>query len=335
MVRALAEHRESLLCLQYVVDAGRDVSRLFIFFNAGRMPSDKLWLSVLDLNLFGPSSEGNYFPDAHKMELCVNYLKFVFSKDGMKDACVALIDEQYASKHRGTTYVDAFVHQMLHDYYTAPGDALRGTKQAVHRIHQSMHAKACLADIFATLLKHQLVPCMVASRNGQNVDYQTLAIVRDVLTSRRGAKDALQRTIQAFVRLYMQYGPYLLCTVQPAMKEGEAVQGLLRFVLRDISRLAKSLGTTISCLAWLYGKEASEDADALADLCRQTVLNEIGSTDLTQIHVLLGTMSEELFIAKVKLRFVMALQGEMIPQVRPKLAEKFEIAHLYNIIHGW
>ena len=157
------------------------------------------------------------------MNLTLDFLKQVFSKHGMVEACSSYIDRNFKMNHDGVSYAETFFNQMMGEFYTAEGDEMRGTKCALDRIFYSLHAKACFAESFGILLQHQLKPCIVADRVGKETNYQTLPIVRDILVARRGAKDALKRAVEAWAQLWMRFGPFALCDISAEIQDGEDV----------------------------------------------------------------------------------------------------------------
>lgn len=268
------------------------------------------------------------------MDLTLDYLKLAFTKRGMLQDCSEYIERQFQANHRGMSYAETFANQMMGDYYTAEGDESRGTKCAVDRIFQSLHAKACFAEIFVALLQHQLKPCVVANREGKPANYQTLPIVSDILVARRGAKDAFEKSVQACAQLWMRFGPFMLTDVSHALQDGEDVsKELLGSVQHEMIRLTESMGAVISYMGWLYSMEAHEDANALADFAGNIVLREIEETAF-DVQQLVGDMTKDTFLANMKLRFIIALLKEVTPQFRPKLAERLGVAGRYNIIYG-
>lgn len=324
--------------LTRVRDADSMLTVVALTLYIARMPHDALWQCVLDLNCVGPVSKGQPFPDPHKMDLALRYLNFVFSKQGMLTSCSDFIDANFRTNHKGATYMETFATQMMEELYTAEGDEHRGTRIAATRIRNTLHAKSCFAVVVAQLLNHILIPCMIAGKDKPSLDYRLAPIVRDVVTARRGAKDALEKVLQSWTRLWMRFGPYVECNNLSQdwirEKDDECVPlDVLESIRHEMLRLTESLGKIVSCMAWLYGKEAHEGMDALADLCSHVVQREITDTKFNFVS-LLGSMEDYKFIQTIKIRFVMSIRSEMCPHLRPKLADRFGIASIYNIIHG-
>jgi hypothetical protein len=88
------------------------------------------------------------------------------------------------------------------------------------------------------------------------------------------------------------------------------------------------LGIGISYMAWLYSKEMNESPFALAEVIGQVFLHEI---DLSKVTVI---KENQWIYDSIKLRFILSIPKEVKPQLRPKLAERFEVVGLYNTLYG-
>lgn len=81
----------------------------------------------------------------------------------------------------------------------------------------------------------------------------------------------------------------------------------------EFHQLAESWGCVLSYVAWWYGKCANEDANALADL-------------LTDIKVSVDKC--------VLFDVIDSLRSDILPQVRPKLAERWGLSEVYNLCYS-
>ena len=279
---------------------------LFIAF-AGPIPNDELWKTELNLNCLGPISDGTYFPDPIKMGLTLNYLKEVLSKPGMHEACSNYIDRAFKNNHNGVSYADTFLNQMMGEYYTAEGDEMLGTKDALDRIHHSLHAKACFAEVFGVLLQHQLKTCIDAKREGKEAKYHTLPIVQDILIPNCGAQDALKKAVEAFAQLWTRFGPFVLCDISAIMQDGDDVsKESLHSVQHEVNRLSDHIGAVVNCLVILNSKQAYEDAFSLVKFIKSILLRQVDG--MRGIEPLLGRMSKDKFIEEIELRFMIAIK---------------------------
>jgi len=310
----------------------------FLSSKHNRVPNDKLWWTLLDLNAWGPKSNGRtIYPDSYKMTLCNDYLLQIFAKKDMLQACSALIDNQFKSGHGGLSYADTFFQQMMGEYYLAENDETRYTTPAAERIVETLHAKACFAEIFSRLLQHNLKPFVVADSNSQrkvkDESYKTVPIVRDIVQARRGSKDALEQSVRAFAQLYLKWGPFLLDDGLQPYLDNNVTRKTLNLANDEVHRLLELLGTVASYLAWLYSKEANENVDALADIIGNVVRIAI-EEDTFDKEPLLGGTTMEKFVVKMKLRLILSVKMEIVPQLRPKLAERLHVAKIYNVFYG-
>jgi hypothetical protein len=82
----------------------------------------------------------------------------------------------------------------------------------------------------------------------------------------------------------------------------------------EFHQLTESWGGVLSYVAWWYGKSAGEDADALADLLCD-LQNSV--EDKSALFDIIDT-----------------LRPEIVPQVRPKLADRWGLAEVYNLCYN-
>jgi hypothetical protein len=311
-----------------------------------------LWQIILELNAFGPILEGVYYPDTYKMNVTLQYLKYILAKQGVVDVCCEYIDRKFQPSNSGVnnssnkgSYVETFCTQMMSDYYQEHDDLLqRKSIVAYRRIYSTIHAKMCFAEIFLLLLQHQLRPIVFhdqqkdnhRSNNNLSSDYHSLPIIRDILLARRGAKDMLESMTKACAILWIQYSvPLLYCYRSPVSDDprkgdddDDAITVVSNSIQRELLRLTELLGIGISYMAWLYSKEMNESPFALAEVIGQVFLHEI---DLSKVAV---TKENQWIYDSIKLRFILSIQKEVKPQLRPKLAERFEVVGLYNTLYG-
>lgn len=108
------------------------------------------------------------------------------------------------------------------------------------------------------------------------------------------------------IRLQFRHPPkhYL----QAAVAARASLSGLAMDDRCALYNLQRDLGTCISYFGWWYSTTANEDADALADLIARRHPPELG-----MLHHLVPSL---------------------LPQVRPKVAERWGIAEDYNLVYG-
>jgi hypothetical protein len=299
----------------------------------GRLPNDNLWQTILELNAFGPRFEGISYPDTYKMDKTSMYLKCILAKPGVMDICCEYLDGKFGSSKGAAmneeSYVETFCQQMLSDYYLESDDLQQCSVLSLQRIFNTLHAKGCFAEVFIMVLQHQLQSVVVKDhlrddKNGSSLDYHTLPIFRDILNARRGAKDALENVTKACATLWIHFGmPFLFGShCHSSSHSSNDIQ-------REILHLAELLGIGVSYFAWLYGKEMNEDPYALAEIMGLLFERELEKATLSSQEEY-----DEWMYDSIKLRFISTIQKEIIPQLRPRLAERLHVVGLYNSLYG-
>ena len=282
----------------------------------------------------GPRSEGLAYPDTYKMNAVLSYLQCILLKPGALDICCQHLDGKKfgASQKNGgaATYVEIFCEQMMADYYMESGDVQESSTVAMQRILNTLHAKVCFAKVFVIILQHQLKSIVLKdhlSNGGQSAsafcpDLHNLPIIRDILNSRRGAKDSLENVTKACATLWIQFSePFLY---------GSHDHELSNFIGQEVLHLSALLGIVLGYFAWLYGREMNEDSFALAD-----IIGHIFERELEAFKVLHRSSDNEWMHDSIKLRFISTIQKEIAPQLRPRLAERFRIVGHYNSLYGY
>jgi len=311
----------------------------FLLSMNGRIPTDALWQKLLDLNAMGPIFRGKtIYPDSFKMSLCSDYLQHLFAQQGMLDTCSKYIDEHYKFEHQKVSYADTFMRQMTAVYYNAENDETRYTAPAADRIVETLRAKAFFADTFSQLLQHNLKPHVVAAsqdskRRGKDTSYKTVPIVCDIVKARRGSKDALEQSVRTFTQLYLTSGHFLTNGgLHPYLDNG-VTRETLNLADGAMQSLTQQLGTVISYMAWLYSRETNENLDAVADIISNVVRLCLEEDTFDKTPLLDSSMTAEKFSVKMKLRLIQSIHKDIVPQLRPKLAEHLYVAKIYNMFY--
>lgn len=317
----------------------------FLFTMHDQVPNDDLWNQLIDLITYGPKSGSAYFPDTAKMIAVMQYLRLMFSLHGQLDRCCEIVDrESFLAKHGGMAYPELVLSHLSPTYrfYMAEGDEYRTNRWAVGRIEQSLHVRNCLAEVFLHLVKHQLQPYVRRERTGEKSAYdhdeeddshayRDRPIIRHIVHARRGAKDALEKAVVAGIQHWLSYGHFVTVSGESRFYADANPPSLdsLDSVCGRVISLAEQQGLIISCLAWLYGKEANEDSFALADLIAQILDRE-----MTAWATPSAIANRFEYLREIKLQFIGHLEPSLCPQLRPKLAERLDVFILYNIIYA-
>jgi hypothetical protein len=297
----------------------------FVSTFSQQVPNEQLCKVLLDLTMFGPNSGGTFFPDCHRMENATNYMSLLLAKPGFADKL---------SRVTKPSFWEDCLDQMTSLIYTVDGDEHRTTAAAIGRIGQSLHVKVCCAELFLALISRELDGFV---RKQQEPDAESLCskpIVKQILAHRRGAKEALEKSVKACTQLWSMYGHFILCDLPDLETAMEADDGpsdsSVYFVRSQASRLMQVMGKLCSYLAWLYGVQAHESTSALAYLINDMMPQELEATAFDPTPFLdAADYSKE-----VKLNFLLNLDKRCVPQLKPTLAEMLGVATKYNAIFG-
>jgi hypothetical protein len=288
----------------------------------------------LELNTFGPRLDGVAYPDTYKMDATLRFLQYLLAKPGVLDICCRLIDDKLfgATENGASSYAETFHQQMMSDYYMELVDLQETSPPALERIFNTLHAKICFAEIFLMLLQHQLktnvAQCHLkdsyVAESNLSLDYHTLPIIRDILSARRGSKDSLENVTKSCASLWSRFGAIFLYG-----SHGHESHEMCNDIRQEILRLADHLGAVISYHAWLYGREMNEDAYALAEIVGRVFEREMEASNVK------APPGYESMHESIKMRFLSTIRKEYVPQLRPRLAERFCVVELYNRMYGF
>ncbi len=166
---------------------------------------------------------------------------------------------------------------------------------------------------------------------------------RDVLNGNRGVKDVLESLAAGCLSTWIQFGlPFVIDSGRVYTKaNGDlALVHLIQQIGRETIRLTELLGIAVSYLSWLYSKETNEGPCAIADIFGQIYFREMEKAQKQQQERQSSDKADATTIPLaeheqiLKLRFIASIDKNIIPQLRPKLAEQFDVAGAYNILYG-
>jgi hypothetical protein len=98
------------------------------------------------------------------------------------------------------------------------------------------------------------------------------------------------------------------------------------------ARLYEALGKVVSILAWLYGAVETEPVSSVSHLIGTMFLNELQLKSFDPSPFLEDPGLVRQHWESIKLRFILGFRRELVPQLRPLLANKLSVARLYNDI---
>jgi hypothetical protein len=290
-----------------------------------QVPNESLCKILRKLIMFGPNSEGTWFPDCQRMELATNYMSLLLSKPGFADKLSGVAKP---------SFWEECLDQMTAPMYCVAGDEHRISAAAIERTGQSLRVKVCCAELFLDLLSRELKGFVRKQHEPDTETLCTKPIVKHILDHPRRGKEALEKSLKACTQLWSMYGHFILCDLpdlEAAMDTKDGPSDVsVHFVRSQASRLVKVMGKLCSYFAWLYGVDASEGIMALACLINANAPQELEETNFETAPFLdAADYSKE-----VRLNFLLNLDKRCVPQLKPALAGLLEVVTKYNAIFG-
>jgi hypothetical protein len=287
----------------------------FITSFHNQVPSPNHLLVLVNILLHGPkTSQGNIFPDCHRLNLALKYFRQLVVQQGLADRIAASLKPDFW---------ELVLQQMTAEYYTLPGDEIRTDTLALQRIGVTLHARACCLETFEVLLQQQLY------NSGSNG-----AIVQNILNHSLGPKGALEIATKCYLYNWMHHG-YLTFGTLSWTESGSDRQ--TRMEVYDLARsqcvrLLRSLGKIVSLLACFYCKETREDMDTVCSLIGNIALLALKNSKL-DLSALVNEDGEYI-VMKIKLGLILKLDEQLVPHLYPKLADMLGVAPQFNVIYG-
>jgi hypothetical protein len=177
------------------------------------------------------------------------------------------------------------------------------------------------------------------------LDLHTLPIIRDVFKAKRGVKGVLEGMTLACIMIWIQFGlPFVLDPGELYTKANgdPSLVHLIQQIQHETARLTELLGIGISYMSWIYSQETNEGPSAIADIIGQIYYREMDAAmdpqqQLRNRSTTIATTASADSPNRedvLKLRFISSIDKNIIPQLRPKLADQFDVAGLYNMLYA-
>ena len=195
--------------------------------------------------------------------------------------------------------------QMTAPHYTLPGDESRTSAAARKRLGLTLHARAVCMESLQRLLRQQI----------RAADYRSQPLLSSILGHSRGPKEALEVAAKGYVSAWSRYGKFAV---------GEFSMDGDDLVVPQTVRLLSCMGKVLSDLAVLYSNETHEDMTAVADMIGTIAQREFEKMD----------DNIDMMNSRIKLNFIMKLDVQVVPQIFSKLADRLEVAEMFNVIYG-
>jgi hypothetical protein len=288
-------------------------------------PNDALWKTLIGLLSTGPKSGSTTFSDVRRMNLANDFVALLCSRPDWLD--------DLSRVAAGADLARTFFRQMAAPWYAAAGDEGRTSGAAVGRVAHSLHAKAVFARLFVRVLEHQLRPFTFKKCRATDDGYREAPIVSGLLNSSSATlKHAFETAVAAYASLWIHCGHFLFGDLTALREAQNGPTGdSLETVVSCLEELLPSMGTAVSYMAWLYGREMREDARALADIIGRVFFRELERIEFDP-SPFYGRRTEQEHFRRLRLDFLLGVDKRIVRNLRPRLAEKLAVARMYNAI---
>ena len=289
------------------------------------VPTDDCISLLLTFLCRGPHHNITPFPDPCMVDFVQNYVSWIASDPGMS---------HYLAQRVPDEYWDLCLQQLSAPYYAAPGDEGRTNHHSLLRQWQSLHAKGACAATFLVLLRSQVDACVKTDDPSSLLESRH--IIGDVVHKRRGPKTALERFVRATARLWVHHGHLQVgdADLTQRSRGGDPPsECAVRAAQRSASQLLMALGQVCTHLAWVYRTTERETARCVAGVVAHAFGVELRESTFDPTLVL-ERLSPDDYRECLKLEFVESLGRDLVPQLRPYVAQGLGIVPLWNELHG-
>ena len=276
---------------------------------------------LIDLLLHGPigHNKNTRFPDAQRTLLARKVIECLLSVSGMHD--------KFAADFVALGW-EACLAQMTRPIFAAEGDEQRVNQDAIRRVADSLYVKAHFMEFFAEILQHEQKRC---SPSSDSVMRKCLlgVIAR---TGHAGSSGALQSAVEVYIHLLIQRGHLVVGVADTLCSAPDGPSYTCLAEARAAAeRLYRALGKVVSILAWLFIVLESKTMVSVSHTIGQMLLGALRSTTFDPTPFLEEPDTLD-YWQSIKMKFILGLDRELAPQLRPLLAEKLSIAEDYNTI---
>jgi hypothetical protein len=270
------------------------------------IPHASLTRTMYETVIYGPKSDGTYYPDPRKVELVANYLTEACSNLNMRNTLIEMATSRW-------TVIEETLDQVKADIYRFPGDHCSSSNAALSRISSSLQVAASGLNMLLNLMKYQLKPAIKdQDKIGQLRDQP---IVRAFLECEGGIHGALKCIVRMNAKAWTHYGHFLVGDLKKLyahepFPEPANVQCCSKQARKVIQTLAKITSYT----AWMYSvdQRLSMEKKTFASTIVDVLNNELSTNkvDIDPFKRSAKKMTKaemHKYWEKVKLRFALDL----------------------------
>mmetsp|Transcript_22623 Transcript_22623/g.34174 ORF Transcript_22623/g.34174 Transcript_22623/m.34174 type:complete len:1098 (-) Transcript_22623:181-3474(-) len=296
-----------------------------LFHDRGMNPN--LGQKIRELLVDGPTSEGTNFPDSHRLEATMRYLKILsHTKEGCRNLTKFCCPAEWSP-------FQEMIRAIVEPCYAYDDDMSLTNLGALHRMSDSLHLGAVGAQFLAKLFAAELDEYVDQRKLKKNA-YRELFIAKAMWSNEDGPRQSLKELSKAFVHAWVNFGHYAVCKLP--VETDTALSTLRRKCREDSKLLLKDLGAVMSYAIWLYSivEDVRLNNKDLAYIIKDTFQSEsiASQSDLSAYVKSKGDYSS--YKIHLKLELILSLDPKLIADVQTNLAKELGVQREYTLVVG-
>jgi hypothetical protein len=267
------------------------------------IPNETLTRKLYETVIYGPKSEGTYYPDPRKLELILNYLTGACRQNViMRNALIDIATSQWS-------VIEETLCQVTADIYRFPGDHCLADNAALTRISSSLQVAASGLNLLLELMKYQI---------DQKDKIRQEPVMRAFRECEGGLRGALKYMTRMNAIAWTRHGHFLIAENGKTLSShfNNIEPTIVQSCSKQARKVLQTLAKLTSYTAWMYSLDQGLNMKKKS-FCSTIVdvLNSEWST-MTEVDVDPYYQSErntsrddivEKYLEKMKLRFALDL----------------------------
>jgi hypothetical protein len=270
------------------------------------IPHVSLTKTLYETVIYGPKSDGTYYPDPRKLELVSNYLTGACSNLKMRTNLIEMASSRWS-------VIEETLHQVTADIYRFEGDRCSSSNAALSRISSSLQVASSGLNLLLTLMKYQLKSAIQDPDKIGQIREQP--IVRAFLECNGGIHGALKCIVRMNAIAWTHYGHFLVCDSKKLYAQDPSPEPAnVHICSKQARKVIQTLAQITSYTAWVYSVDQglSIDKKSFASTIVDVLNNELSTNkvdmdpyDKSGKKMTKAAMHK--YWEKVKLRFALDL----------------------------
>jgi hypothetical protein len=270
------------------------------------IPHASLTRTLYETVVYGPKSDGTFYPDPRKVELVANYLTAACRNLNMRKTLIEMATSRW-------TDIEDTLHQVKADIYRFPGDHCSSSNAALSRISSSLQVTASGLNLLLELMKYQLKP--VINDPNKIGELRDQPIVRAFLECEGGIHGALKCIVRMNAMAWTHYGHFLVGDLKRLYAhEPSPEPANVQCCSKQARKVIQTLAKITSYTAWMYSvdQKLSMDKKVFVSMIVDVLNNELSTNKIDidpfkQSTKKMTKVEVHKYWEKVKLRFALDL----------------------------